>query len=87
MPDAGAADPHHPVRLSEAGARHVGGLGAATRYQLRHALAQAAPMKSSASSPACGRLLVVVGVLELTLPAGKLTTFGGSFIVDDLPAS
>ena len=28
-------------------------------------------------------LLVVVGVLELTLPAGKLTTFGGSFIVDD----
>jgi NADH-quinone oxidoreductase subunit N len=28
-------------------------------------------------------LLVVVGVLEATLPAGKLTTFGGSFIVDD----
>src|SRR5258705_4831224 len=28
-------------------------------------------------------LLVVVGVLELTLPAGKLVTFGGSFIVDD----
>jgi len=28
-------------------------------------------------------LLVIVGVLELTLPAGKLTTFGGSFIVDD----
>src|ERR1700728_2725250 len=28
-------------------------------------------------------LLVVVGVLELTLPAGKLTTFSGSFIVDD----
>jgi len=28
-------------------------------------------------------LLVLVGVLELTLPAGKLTTFGGSFIVDD----
>src|SRR5260370_39093849 len=28
-------------------------------------------------------LLVVVGVLELTLPAGRLTTFGGSFIVDD----
>src|ERR1700704_4585669 len=28
-------------------------------------------------------LLIVVGVLELTLPAGKLTTFGGSFIVDD----
>jgi NADH-quinone oxidoreductase subunit N len=28
-------------------------------------------------------LLVVVGVLELSLPAGKLTTFGGSFIVDD----
>ena len=27
-------------------------------------------------------LLVVVGVLELTLPAGKLVTFGGSFIVD-----
>src|ERR1700761_7628706 len=27
-------------------------------------------------------LLVVVGVLELMLPAGKLTTFGGSFIVD-----
>src|ERR1700742_631725 len=28
-------------------------------------------------------LLVVVGILELTLPAGKLTTFNGSFIVDD----
>jgi NADH-quinone oxidoreductase subunit N len=28
-------------------------------------------------------LLVVVGVLELMLPAGKLTTFNGSFIVDD----
>jgi NADH-quinone oxidoreductase subunit N len=28
-------------------------------------------------------LLAVVGVLVLTLPAGKLTTFGGSFIVDD----
>ena len=28
-------------------------------------------------------LLVVTGVLELLLPAGKLTTFGGSFIVDD----
>jgi NADH-quinone oxidoreductase subunit N len=28
-------------------------------------------------------LLVVVGGLELLLPAGKLTTFGGSFIVDD----
>jgi NADH-quinone oxidoreductase subunit N len=28
-------------------------------------------------------LLVVVGVLELMLPAGKLVTFGGSFIVDD----
>jgi NADH-quinone oxidoreductase subunit M len=29
--------PHHPVRrLSEAGARHVGGLGAATRQQLQH---------------------------------------------------
>jgi NADH-quinone oxidoreductase subunit N len=28
-------------------------------------------------------LLVVVGVLELILPAGKQTTFGGSFIVDD----
>src|ERR1700749_3387481 len=28
-------------------------------------------------------LLVVVGVLELALAAGKLTTFGGSFIVDD----
>src|SRR6201996_6872755 len=27
-------------------------------------------------------LLIVVGVLELTLPAGKLVTFGGSFIVD-----
>ncbi|WP_213772533.1 NADH-quinone oxidoreductase subunit NuoN [Bradyrhizobium sp. dw_78] len=27
-------------------------------------------------------LLVVVGVLELMLPAGKLTTFNGSFIVD-----
>ena len=28
-------------------------------------------------------LLVVTGVLELMLPAGKLMTFGGSFIVDD----
>src|ERR1700686_3067396 len=28
-------------------------------------------------------LLVVTGVLELMLPAGKLTTFSGSFIVDD----
>src|SRR3954469_24865100 len=28
-------------------------------------------------------LLVLTGALELTLPAGKLTTFGGSFIVDD----
>jgi NADH-quinone oxidoreductase subunit N len=28
-------------------------------------------------------LLVLTGVLELMLPAGKLTTFGGSFIVDD----
>jgi NADH-quinone oxidoreductase subunit N len=28
-------------------------------------------------------LLIVVGVLELTLPPGKLVTFGGSFIVDD----
>src|SRR5215471_11608440 len=28
-------------------------------------------------------LLVVVGVLEYTLPAGKQVTFGGSFIVDD----
>jgi NADH-quinone oxidoreductase subunit N len=28
-------------------------------------------------------LLAVVGALELMLPAGKLVTFGGSFIVDD----
>jgi NADH-quinone oxidoreductase subunit N len=28
-------------------------------------------------------LLVIVGVLELTLPAGRLVTFNGSFIVDD----
>src|SRR5258708_18114967 len=28
-------------------------------------------------------LLVATGVLELLLPAGKLMTFGGSFIVDD----
>src|SRR6201988_2286633 len=28
-------------------------------------------------------LLVLTGVLELTLPAGKHVTFGGSFIVDD----
>src|ERR1700749_4244 len=28
-------------------------------------------------------LLIVTGALELMLPAGKLTTFGGSFIVDD----
>ena len=28
-------------------------------------------------------LLVIVGLLELMLPAGRLTTFSGSFIVDD----
>src|SRR5207237_7583835 len=28
-------------------------------------------------------LLVVTGMVELMLPAGKLVTFGGSFIVDD----
>jgi NADH-quinone oxidoreductase subunit N len=28
-------------------------------------------------------LLIVTGVLEMLLPHGKLTTFGGSFIVDD----
>src|ERR1700709_1770631 len=28
-------------------------------------------------------LLVITGVLEFLLPAGKLTTFGDSFIVDD----
>src|SRR6266700_451390 len=28
-------------------------------------------------------LLILTGVLELMLPAGKLVTFGGSFIVDD----
>jgi NADH-quinone oxidoreductase subunit N len=28
-------------------------------------------------------LLVVVGILELMLPAGRLTTFSGSFVVDD----
>src|SRR6201997_5159260 len=28
-------------------------------------------------------LLVIVGAMELTLPAGKVTTFGGSFLVDD----
>src|SRR5258705_8735649 len=28
-------------------------------------------------------LLVVTGVIELLLPGGKLTTFSGSFIVDD----
>ncbi len=28
-------------------------------------------------------LLVIVGLLELMLPAGRLTTFNGSFIVDD----
>src|ERR1700743_749582 len=28
-------------------------------------------------------LLVLTGILELMLPAGKLVTFGGSFIVDD----
>ena len=28
-------------------------------------------------------LLVVAGVILVTLPAGKLTTFDGSFIVDD----
>ena len=28
-------------------------------------------------------LLIVVGTLEVMLPAGKLMTFGGSFIVDD----
>jgi NADH-quinone oxidoreductase subunit N len=28
-------------------------------------------------------LLIVVGILELALPSGKLVTFGGGFIVDD----
>src|SRR3954466_2604440 len=28
-------------------------------------------------------LLVLTGAIELLLPAGKLTTFAGSFIVDD----
>lgn len=28
-------------------------------------------------------LLIAVGIAEVTLPAGKLVTFGGSFIVDD----
>src|SRR3954468_8137831 len=28
-------------------------------------------------------LLIATGALELLLPAGKLSTFGGSFIVDD----
>jgi NADH-quinone oxidoreductase subunit N len=28
-------------------------------------------------------LLIVVGILELMLPSGKLTTFGGGFVVDD----
>ena len=28
-------------------------------------------------------LLVIVGIIVLALPSGKLTTFGGSFIVDD----
>jgi len=31
-------------------------------------------------------LLVLTGALELMLPGGKLTTFGGSFIVDDFCA-
>ncbi len=40
-----------------------------------------------ARSPALAvGLLVVTGVLELMLPAGKLVTFGGSFIVDDYRA-
>src|SRR6478672_7699781 len=30
-----------------------------------------------------GTTKVLTGILELWLPAGKLTTFGGSFIVDD----
>src|SRR5271167_1330074 len=28
-------------------------------------------------------VLVIVGVIELALPAGRLTTFNGSFVVDD----
>ena len=129
-PDAvPAGGAHHPVRrLSETGARHVGGIGAATRQQLQHrrdcregsrAARSKAPSMSfqSAGYPllpvlpelvlAVGAmallmlgayrgqgttrlitalavaLLAVTGVLELMLPAGKLTTFGGSFIVDD----
>ena len=129
---AGRAD--HPVRrLSEAGARHVGDLGAATRQQLQHrrdcregsrAAAITAADKAtghelfecriSAAAGAAGagargrrhgavddrrlsragrrptrhrRLRSscwsLTGVLELMLPAGKLVTFGGSFIVDD----
>ena len=130
---AGGAD--HPVRrLSEAGARHVGGVGPATRQQLQHRrdcregsrAARNEPradrriqrhelpecrlsVAAGAAGAGAGRwrhgaadagrlsrrgrrsssprwrscLLVVTGALELMLPAGKLSTFGGSFIVDD----
>src|SRR5581483_9909492 len=123
---AGGAD--HPVRrLSEAGARHVGRLGGATRQQLfdrdrGREGCRADPLGPSPMSfesagyqllpvlpelvLAVGAmvllligawrgqgttalvttlaivLLVVTGVLEWMLPAGKLVSFGGSFIVD-----
>src|SRR4030088_891099 len=41
------------------------------------------PQTSSLITGLAVCLLVVVGALELSLPAGKLTTFNGSFIVDD----
>src|SRR3984957_17872090 len=41
------------------------------------------PQTSSLITGLAVCFLVVVGALELSLPAGKLTTFNGSFIVDD----
>ena len=120
---------HHPVRrLSEAGARHVGGLGSATRQQLqhrrdcregsragrpvrprhelfecrlsvaagaagtgaghrRHGAADARRLSRRGDDEARHRAFVCAARpgrrAGTTLPAGKLTTFGGSFIVDD----
>jgi len=41
--------------------------------------------EATSSSPGLRGFVVLTGVLEFALPAGKLTTFAGSFIVDDFP--
>ena len=122
-----ARHPHHPVRrLSEAGARHVGGVGRATARELpagggaeEGGRARSGEMNALAAFPSlaagaarnhprarrdgaadvrrlqrregdAGRstlalvvLLIAAAVFVWLLPAGKIVTFGGSFVVDD----